>query len=135
MTNESKVNKIRAQYAEATKEQTDIEKLRELDKQVKRPVKVFSYALGTASALILGTGMTMAMALIPGGMAAGVAIGCAGIAGAGANYPLHISESLLEKIDNSHFLFLLFYLFVKILSDISIIFFEYFFFLFSMSFS
>lgn len=95
MTNESKVRKIRAQYAGATKEQTEVEKLRELDKQVKRPVRAFSYALGTASALILGTGMTMAMALIPGGMAAGVAIGCAGIAGAGANYPLH--EKLMEK--------------------------------------
>lgn len=89
MANEKEINKIKSQYVETTKEQTELEKLKTLDKQVKRPVQVFSYALGTASALVLGTGMTMAMALIPGGMLAGVAIGCAGIAGAGANYPLH----------------------------------------------
>ena len=95
MANEKEINKIKSQYVETSKEQTELEKLRELDKKVKRPVQVFSYSLGTASALVLGTGMTMAMALIPGGMLAGVAIGCAGIAGAGANYSLH--EKLMAK--------------------------------------
>lgn len=90
-----KIQKIRAQYEEPKKDETDLDKLKSLDKRVKNPVRIFSYALGTAGALVLGTGMTMAMALIPGGMAAGVLIGSAGIAVSGANYPLH--KKLMSK--------------------------------------
>ena len=84
-----KIQKIKAQYEKQEQKETDLEKLKSLDKRVKKPVRIFSYTLGTAGALVLGTGMTMAMALIPGGMAAGVLIGSAGIAVSGANYPLH----------------------------------------------
>lgn len=83
------INKIKEQYDMAPKQETELDKLKALDKKVKRPVQIFSYALGTVGALVLGTGMTMAMSLIPGGMAAGIAIGSAGIATSGANYPLH----------------------------------------------
>ena len=95
MINEKEINKIKSQYEEKPKSQTELDKLKELDRQAKRPVQAFSYVLGTAGALVLGTGMTMAMALIPGGMAAGVIIGSAGIATAGANYPLH--KRLMSK--------------------------------------
>ncbi|MBO5262447.1 MAG: dihydropteridine reductase [Clostridia bacterium] len=96
MTNTQKeIAKIKADYTVNEKKETKLEKLKKLDKQVKRPVQVFSYALGTVGALVLGTGMTMAMSLIPGGMAAGIIIGSAGIAASGANYPLH--QKLMNK--------------------------------------
>ncbi len=95
MTNEREIDRIKEQYIEREYAKTELDKLKELDKQVKRPVQVFSYALGTVGALILGTGMTMTMALIPGGMAAGIIIGSAGIAATGANYPLH--QRLMSK--------------------------------------
>ena len=90
------IEKIRNEYKESVRtEPTRVEKIKELDKKVKKPVKIFSYTFGTVGALVLGTGMTMAMSLIPGGMIAGIAIGCAGIAASGANYPLH--NKLLDK--------------------------------------
>ena len=96
MTNTQKeIAKIKADYTVTEKKETKLDKLKKLDKQVKRPVQVFSYALGTVGALVLGTGMTMAMSLIPGGMAAGIIIGSAGIATSGANYPLH--QKLMNK--------------------------------------
>lgn len=111
MTNTQKeIAKIKADYTVTEKKETNLDKLKKLDKQVKRPVQVFSYALGTVGALVLGTGMTMAMSLIPGGMAAGIIIGSAGIATSGANYPLHqklmnkrkkkYSEQIIEMSDN-----------------------------------
>ena len=109
--NETKiVNKIKEEYTLSKKVPTDAERLKELDKKVKRPVNAFAYALGTVGALVLGTGMTMAMELIPGGMIAGVAIGCVGIIIAGFNYKLHqiilnarkkkYSKEILELTDN-----------------------------------
>ena len=95
-----KIQKIKSQYEEQSKNGTDLDKLKSLDKRVKNPVRIFSYALGTAGALVLGTGMTMAMALIPGGMAAGVVIGSAGLAVSGANYPLH--KRLMTKRKNKY---------------------------------
>lgn len=108
--NEKKIEKIRAQYTSNKNEETKFDKLKELDKRVKRPVRIFSYTLGTIGALVLGTGMTMAMALIPGGMAAGIVIGCTGIVAAGTSYPLHnklmnrrkekYSKEIFELSDN-----------------------------------
>ncbi len=80
---------IKEQYTGIGREETKLDKLKELDRRVKRPAQIFSYTLGTIGALVLGTGMTMAMSLIPGGMVAGVAIGCVGIIISGFNYPLH----------------------------------------------
>lgn len=96
-----KIQKIKAQYEESTKNESEFDKLKKLDKHVKKPVRIFSYALGTAGALVLGTGMTMAMALIPGGMAAGIVVGSAGIAMSGANYPLH--KKLISKRKAKHY--------------------------------
>ena len=83
------IEKIRAQYEMGEATQTELNKLTALDKQVKRPVQVFSYIFGTAGALTLGTGMSMAMGLIPGGMGFGVAIGCVGILLASTCYPIY----------------------------------------------
>lgn len=87
------VQKIRSQYIE--KEMTELDELRELDRQVKRPVNIFSYVLGSISAVIMGSGMSLIMtdigstlgmenAIIPG-----VIIGIAGLALALVNYPLY----------------------------------------------
>ena len=94
MTNEMKTaEKIRQQYVE--KEETELDKLKVLDKQIKRPVKAFSYAFGTAGSLVLGTGMCLAMGVIGTMMGAGIAIGCAGIAMVSAAKPMH--DKLLDK--------------------------------------
>lgn len=93
------IKKIKKQYEERKTEKAELERLKELDKKAKKPALVFSYTLGTVGALVLGTGMTMAMSLIPGGMIAGVAIGCCGILVDSFNYPLHkkIMKSRREK--------------------------------------
>lgn len=94
MTNEmNTAEKIRQQYVE--KEETELDKLKTLDKQIKRPVKAFSYAFGAAGSLVLGTGMCLAMGVIGTMVGAGVAIGCAGIAMVSAAKPMH--DKLLAK--------------------------------------
>lgn len=53
------VQKIRTQYTE--KENTQLDALKELDKKVKKPANVFAYTFGTIGALVLGSGMSLAM--------------------------------------------------------------------------
>ena len=53
------VQKIRTQYMEKTS--TELDALRGLDAKVKRPAKVFAYAFGSVSAIIMGTGMSLVM--------------------------------------------------------------------------
>ena len=87
------VQKIRTQYMEKTS--TELDALRGLDAKVKRPAKVFAYAFGSVSAIIMGTGMSLVMtdigtmigiadALIPG-----IVIGVAGLGMALLTYPLY----------------------------------------------
>ena len=78
MTNEERMaERIRNQYE--AREITEIDRLKELDKSVKRPVKVFSYAFGIAGSRILGTGMCLAMNVIGNFMIPGIVIGLLGI--------------------------------------------------------
>ena len=51
--------KIRTQYME--KESTELDELRALDKKIKRPVNIFSYTIGSLGAIIMGSGMSLAM--------------------------------------------------------------------------
>lgn len=85
--------KIRAQYMQ--KQSTELDTLRKLDVQVKRPANVFSYVFGSISAIIMGAGMSLIMtdigttlgiqnSLIPG-----IIIGVAGMAMAIVNYPIY----------------------------------------------
>jgi hypothetical protein len=53
------VQKIRTQYTE--KEHTQLDELKALDKKVKRPAAVFAYVLGSISAIIMGSGMSLIM--------------------------------------------------------------------------
>ena len=76
---------ILAQYQE--KEESKLDKLKALDKKVKRPADVFAYAFGTVGALVLGTGMSLAMGVIGNGLTAvGVVVGCVGILAVSTNH-------------------------------------------------
>ena len=90
--------KIREQYIE--KQSTELDALRKLDREVKRPAATFAYAFGTIGALVMGTGMTFAMDVIESGtyfgitigenmMAPGIVIGLIGMAMCAVNYPIY----------------------------------------------
>ena len=87
------VQKIRTQYTE--KENTELDALRDLDRKVKRPANIFSYVVGSISAIIMGTGMSLVMTDIGAAvglekpMLPGIAIGVIGLALAIANYPVY----------------------------------------------
>lgn len=87
------VQKIRTQYTE--KEHTELDDLRRLDKQVKRPANLFAGIFGTAAALIMGGGMSLIMTNlgetigIEEPMLPGLIIGVAGMAMAILNYPVY----------------------------------------------
>lgn len=79
--------KIRTQYVK--EEQNELSELRKLDKEVKRPAKFFAFVFGTMGALVLGTGMSLAMKIIGNAMIPGIAIGLLGIAMVSVNYKLY----------------------------------------------
>ena len=88
------VQKIRTQYME--KESTEIDDLRELDTQVKRPANIFAYVFGSIGAVIMGAGMSLVMTDITdivgiGGnpTVLGIIIGIFGMILALANYPIY----------------------------------------------
>ena len=92
------VQKIRTQYTE--KENTQLDALKELDKKVKKPANVFAYTFGTIGALVMGSGMSLAMNVIEPGtyfgviigentMLPGIVTGLVGIAMVGINYPIY----------------------------------------------
>ena len=87
------VQKIRTQYTE--KEHTDLDELKELDKNVKRPANVFAYIFGSISAIIMGSGMSLVMTDIAetvgirNPMLYGIIIGVAGLIMAIANFPIY----------------------------------------------
>ena len=87
------ISKIRTQYTE--KEHNDLDSLKELDRKVRKPANIFAYTLGTVSALIMGSGMSLVMtdigeqigmgdAMIPG-----IIIGTVGLVTALINYPIY----------------------------------------------
>ncbi|MGN1305199.1 MAG: dihydropteridine reductase [Oscillospiraceae bacterium] len=88
------VQKIRTQYMEKDSSQKELDYLRELDAEVKRPANVFGYVFGTVSALIMGAGMSLVMTDIgtrlgiSDPMVPGVIIGIAGLLMAIINYPI-----------------------------------------------
>ena len=87
MTENKMVEKIKAQYLPV--ERTQLDELKELDRRVKRPAEIFAYTFGSISALVLGTGMCLAMKVIGNMMPIGIVVGLAGIAMATANYFLY----------------------------------------------
>ncbi|MDE5616875.1 MAG: dihydropteridine reductase [Clostridia bacterium] len=80
-------NKISEQYVD--RPVTKLDKLKALDKKVKRPAKIFAYIFGMLGTLVLGTGMCMAMKVIGDLMAAGILVGCSGIIMVSLNYVIY----------------------------------------------
>ena len=93
MKNTEKVyaEQIAAEYSPKTTSKAVA--LRKLDNKVKKAPKIASITFGTVASLIFGTGMCLAMKVIGAGtaaaMAAGTAIGVAGMALMAVNYPLY----------------------------------------------
>lgn len=93
MKNSEKVyaEQIAAEYAPKTTSKAVA--LKKLDGKVKKPPMIAALTSGIVGALVLGTGMCLAMKVIgtgtAGAMAAGIAIGVAGIAIMAVTYPLY----------------------------------------------
>ena len=87
------VQKIRTQYTE--KQHTELDALKALDAQVKRPANVFAYTYGSVSAVVMGAGMSLVMTDIgavvglTAAMAPGIAIGVVGLGMALSTYPIY----------------------------------------------
>ena len=82
----------------APQEDSKIVALRKLDRKAKKPANVFAYTFGVISALVLGTGMSLAMQVIGSGaadVALGITVGIFGIIGCSVNYPIY-----KEMLDN-----------------------------------
>lgn len=83
----------------APKDTSKVVALRKLDARAKMPATVFTYSFGIASALVMGTGMSLSMKVIGSGtaasMALGIAVGVLGMLGMGINYPIY--KKMLAK--------------------------------------
>lgn len=79
--------KIHTEYSAQTS--SEVEKLCSLDNKVKVPASIFAYTFGILGALVLGTGMCLAMKVIGDLMALGIVVGVLGIAMVSANYPIY----------------------------------------------
>lgn len=102
------VQKIRTQYMEKDNSQKELDLLRELDAEVKRPANIFGYTFGSISAIIMGAGMSLVMTDIgehigmKSTMVPGIIIGIVGMFMAIVNYPIYkrILTSRKEKYAN-----------------------------------
>lgn len=79
--------KLHTEYSEKTS--SEVDKLRALDNKVKVPASIFAYTFGIIGALVLGTGMCLAMKVIGDLMALGIVVGVLGIAMVSVNYPIY----------------------------------------------
>ncbi len=83
----ARIRRICEQYAE--QQPTKFDELRALDAKVKNPAKAFAYAFGSVGALVLGTGMCLAMKVIGNVMPLGIVVGVIGIGMVSATYSLY----------------------------------------------
>lgn len=99
------VQKIRTQYMEKDDSQKDLDLLRELDAEVKRPANLFGYIFGSIGAIVMGAGMSLVMTDIGAAigisdpMIPGIVTGVFGMVMAIINYPIYkaILASRKEK--------------------------------------
>lgn len=88
------VQRICTQYMEKDDAQKELDALKALDAEVKRPANAFGYAFGIVSAVIMGAGMSLVMTDIGASlgisepMAPGIVIGIIGMLMAIINYPI-----------------------------------------------
>ena len=95
---QNEVQKIREKYL--PKEMTKLDQLRALDHSVTRRGNAVSVTLGTLCTLLLGWGMSCCMVWSSYLFLPGIVIGCVGLAGVAAAYPIynHIVKQDREKI-------------------------------------
>jgi hypothetical protein len=95
---QTEIQKIREKYI--AKEENKMEQLRRLDKSATKTATVAALALGIISALVMGVGMCCTMVWADKFFVPGIIIGCIGIAGVIAAYPLYnrIAKKHREKI-------------------------------------
>ena len=89
---------IRQQYVEKVEAESKLDRLKRLDREVKRPAEIFAYTFGSLSSLVLGTGMSLAMGIIGEGalmMGVGIGVGVLGMALMTGTYPLY--KGMLKK--------------------------------------
>jgi len=96
-TDKTYAEKIASEYA--PKETRKVIALKKLDAKAKMPANIFSYTFGIVMALVLGTGMSLALKVIGDGsqlwFILGIVIGVIGIIGVSINYPIY--KKLLEN--------------------------------------
>lgn len=83
------VEEIKKSYSEQSKKESQFNELCKLDEKVKRPAEIFAFSFGTAGALVLGTGMCLAMQVLTTAafaMPLGIVVGLLGIGMVSANY-------------------------------------------------
>ena len=87
------IERIKNNYEAKPKEISKLEELKVLDKRVKMPTRLFSYIYGIIGALILGSGMCLAMkvlfASINYAMYIGVGVGVLGIVMVSTTYSIY----------------------------------------------
>jgi len=87
--------RIRAQYIESETQESKLDELCRLDREVKRPAEIISLIIGILAALVMGSGMSLVMTDIGAtlGIAAslpvGIILGCFGLGLALINYPIY----------------------------------------------
>ena len=95
---QEEIKNIRKKYA--APEDNKMEQLRKLDRQVTQKTQVWAIALGVVGALILGTGMSIAMTDLTGflggtAMFVGIPVGLIGIVLVALAYPVY--NRILKK--------------------------------------
>lgn len=99
------VQKIRTQYMEKDSGEKNLDLLRELDAEVKRPANLFGYIFGSIGAIVMGAGMSLIMTDIgaqigiENTMPVGIIVGIIGMVMVLINYPIYknILSSRKEK--------------------------------------
>ena len=95
---QEEIKNIRKKYMDP--EEDKMEQLRKLDQRVTQKAQIWAIALGVIGALILGTGMSLAMTDLSGflggtAMFIGIPVGLIGIALAALAYPVY--NRILKK--------------------------------------
>lgn len=94
---QEEINSIRKKYL--PKEESKLDMLRRLDKEVERPGMIWSIIIGVVGALILGIGMCCTM-VWEGLLVLGIIVGILGMLIVAAAYPIYlkITQKQREKI-------------------------------------
>ena len=74
-----------------------MEQLRRLDADATKKGTLASLSVGIISCLVLGTGMSMAMVFDAKWFVPGIVVGCIGLIGVAAAYPLYLYVTKKER--------------------------------------